>query len=64
MKAYVLMSGDNYEVDSLSAITEGIYLSESKAGTEIYLRNESFPDRYFWYECTEIKDFHETRVVT
>jgi hypothetical protein len=63
MKAYVLMSGDNYEVDSPSTI-EGIYLSESKAGTEIYLRNESFPDRYFWYESTEIKDFHETRVVT
>lgn len=62
MKAYVLMSGDNYEVDSPSTI-EGIYLSESKAGTEIYLRNESFPDRYFWYESTEIKDFHETRVV-
>ena len=63
MKAYVLMSGDNYEVDSPSTI-EGIYLSESKAGTEIYLRNESFPDRYFWYESTEINDFHETRVVT
>jgi len=63
MKAYVLMSGDNYEADFSSTI-EGIYLSESKAGTEVYLRNESFPDRYFWYECTEIKDFHETRVVT
>jgi hypothetical protein len=63
MKAYVLMSCDNYEAD-FPSIIEGIYLSESKVGTEVYLRNESFPDRYFWYESTEVKDFHETRVVT